>query len=63
MGNLMTEYIKWPSSEAQERTADFFEDAYRFEGVVGRIDGTHIHKLVYCPQDYYIRKQIYAIQL
>ncbi len=46
---LMTKYIKWPNSEAQERTSDFFEDAYGFEGVIGCIDGTHIpiHKPVY----------------
>ena len=52
---LMPEYIKWPDNEAQERTANFFEDAYGFEGVIGCIDGTHIqiHKPVKCPQDYY----------
>ncbi len=62
---LMPEYIKWPDSEAQECTVDFFEDAYSFEGVVGCIDGTHIpiFKPLYCPQDYFTWKQIYAIQL
>ncbi len=62
---MMPLYIKWLASEAQERTADFFEDAYGFEGVIGCIDGMHIpvHKPLYCPQDYYTRKQVYAIQL
>ncbi len=55
---LMPEYIKWPDSEAQECTADFFEDAYGFEGMVGCIDGTHIliFKPLYCPQDYFTQK-------
>ena len=62
---LMPEYIKWRDSEAQERTADFFKDAYGFEGVISCIDGTHIpvHKPLYCTQDYYTRKQVYAIQV
>ncbi len=62
---LMPEYIKWPNSEAQERTANFFEDAYGFEGVISCIDGTHIpvHKPLYCAQDYFMRKQVYAIQV
>ncbi len=62
---MMPKYIKWPNSEAQEHTADFFEDTYGFEGMVGCINGMHIpvHKPLYCAQDYYTRKQVYAIQV
>ncbi len=62
---LIVKDIRWADSEAQERTADFFEDSYGFEGIIRCIDGTHIpvFKPLLGSQDFYTRKQIYTIQL
>ena len=66
--NLLPKYIKWPSAERQKETAFYFNERYRFPGVIGAIDGTHITLTKppgdCFPEDYFsIRKKIYTMLL
>ncbi|XP_068671115.1 putative nuclease HARBI1 [Montipora foliosa] len=41
--NLYPEYIKWPNAREAHEIAHAFQDEWGFPGVVGLIDGTHVH--------------------
>ncbi len=54
---LLSKYVRWPSSSEQRDIAEFYEDKYSFPGVVGAIDGTHMQIArppdKFFPQDYF----------
>ncbi len=66
--HLLPKYIQWPSVERQKETSDFFRDKFKFSGVIGAIDGTHIGIArplgEFFTEDYFsIRKKIYTMLL
>ncbi len=66
--HLLFEFVRWPDEERQKETSDFFCEKYKFPGVIGAIDGTHITMTrppgQYFPEDYFsMRKKIYTMLL
>lgn len=63
--HMLKKIIVWPSDAEQQTHADIFEEKKGFPGVIGMIDGTHIH--IKKPKergiDYYNRKDVYSVVL
>ncbi len=65
---LLRKFISWPDSERQKETSDYYKSRFKFPGVIGAIDGTHISVSrppgEFFPEDYFsIRKKIYTMLL
>lgn len=63
---LRNYFIQWPSAtEARETSMRIMQKRYPFPGVIGAVDGTHIH--IAAPkiesQAYINRKGVHSIQL
>ncbi len=66
--HLLRKFISWPDVERQKETSDYYESRFKFPGVIGAIDGTHISLSrppgEFFPKDYFsIRKKIYTMLL
>lgn len=60
--SLLQQYVQWLGSEHQKECVDYFAEQYKFPGVVGAIDGTHITIAKppgeFFPEDYFsVRKK------
>lgn len=49
LGNMLNDYIKWPSAEEIPHVVENFKSIAGFPGVVGAVDGCHIH--IKAPED------------
>lgn len=62
---LRSNFIQWPTEQEAFYTSNRIERRYKFPGVLGAVDGTHIK--IPSPkrdsQSYINRKGVYSIQL
>ncbi|XP_033747150.1 putative nuclease HARBI1 [Pecten maximus] len=65
LNHLKSRFIKWPSPGEMAEEADVFSQRNGFPGIIGALDGTHIHisKPKDHPQSYFNRKGYYSIQM
>ncbi len=63
--HLMPKFVHWPGPVEQRVIAESLEEMYRFPGIVGCIDCTHIkmNQPFQYAQDFVTRKQVFAINL